>query len=119
MARMVMMVFCVVVTCMVVAETYAQAITCDQVVSDLSPCYGYLTNGGAVSSACCSGVDALNSAANSASARQTAFFTHPTPASISLTLPAFPATVVSTFLIRSVQAQTVPRWSDAKILMHV
>lgn len=36
-------------------------------------------------------------------------FTHPTPASISLTLPAFPATVVSTFLIRSVQAPTVPR----------
>ncbi|CAH1441392.1 unnamed protein product [Lactuca virosa] len=72
MARIVMMVLCVVVTCMVVAETYAQAITCDQVVSDLSPCYGYLTNGGAVSSACCSGVEALNSAANSASARQTA-----------------------------------------------
>ncbi|CAH1428908.1 unnamed protein product [Lactuca virosa] len=71
MARIVMMVLCVVVTCMVVAEPYAQAITCYKVASDLWPCYGYLTNGGVVSSSCCSGVEALNNAANSAYARQT------------------------------------------------
>lgn len=72
MARMAMMVFCVVVTCMVVAAPYAEAITCGQVVSNLAPCLGYLKNGGAVPSGCCSGVTALNNAAQSTPDRQTA-----------------------------------------------
>ncbi|KAL7616725.1 non-specific lipid-transfer protein [Lactuca sativa] len=72
MARMVMMVICVVVTCMVVAAPYAEAITCGQVVSSLTPCIGYLTNGGAVPPACCSGVKAVNSAAKTTPDRQTA-----------------------------------------------
>ncbi|KAI3511558.1 hypothetical protein L1887_18713 [Cichorium endivia] len=72
MAKMVMMVLCVVVTYMVVAEPFAQAITCDQVSSDLAQCLGYLKSGGSVPSGCCSGVTALNNAATSATDRQTA-----------------------------------------------
>ncbi|CAH1441389.1 unnamed protein product [Lactuca virosa] len=73
MARMAMMVLCVVVTCMVVAAPYAEAaITCGQVVSSLSPCIPYLKNGGAVPPACCSGVKSLNSAAKTTPDRQTA-----------------------------------------------
>ncbi|KAL4561105.1 hypothetical protein LXL04_033267 [Taraxacum kok-saghyz] len=72
MARMVMMVFCVVVACMVVSAPYANAISCGQVVSNLAPCLGYLNNGGDVPSGCCSGVSALNNAAKSTPDRQTA-----------------------------------------------
>ncbi|CAI9268704.1 unnamed protein product [Lactuca saligna] len=73
MARMAMMVLCVVVTSMVVAAPYAEAaITCAQVVSSLSPCLSYLKNGGAVPSACCNGVKSLNSAARTTPDRQTA-----------------------------------------------
>ncbi|KAL7616722.1 hypothetical protein Lser_V15G02749 [Lactuca serriola] len=72
MARMATMVFCVVVTCMVVAAPYAEAaITCGQVVSSLSQCASYLRNGGAVPPACCSGVKSLNSAARTTPDRQT------------------------------------------------
>ncbi|KAL4561103.1 hypothetical protein LXL04_033265 [Taraxacum kok-saghyz] len=72
MARMVMMILCVVVACMVVAAPYAEAITCGQVASSLVPCLGYLTNGGDVPPGCCSGVTELNDAAQSTPDRQTA-----------------------------------------------
>ncbi|KAJ0798613.1 putative plant non-specific lipid-transfer protein/Par allergen [Helianthus annuus] len=70
MARMAMMVLCVVVTCMVVAAPYAEAISCGQVTSKLVSCYGYLTKGGVVPPNCCSGVKGLNSLAKTTADRQ-------------------------------------------------
>ncbi|KAM0069676.1 putative plant non-specific lipid-transfer protein/Par allergen [Helianthus debilis subsp. tardiflorus] len=72
MAKMAMMVLCAVVTCMVVVAPYAEALTCGQVSSRLAPCIPYLTKGGAVPPACCSGVKSLNSAAKTTPDRQTA-----------------------------------------------
>nr|GEV96764.1 non-specific lipid-transfer protein-like [Tanacetum cinerariifolium] len=72
MARMAMIVACVVVACMLVAAPCAEAISCGQVVSSLAPCLGYLQKGGDVPPACCSGVKALNNAAKSTPDRQTA-----------------------------------------------
>ncbi|XP_076914447.1 non-specific lipid-transfer protein-like [Bidens hawaiensis] len=73
MARMVMMFLCVVVACMVVVAPYADAaITCGQVASKLAPCLGYLTKGGAVPPACCTGVKGLNSLASTTPDRQAA-----------------------------------------------
>ncbi|KAI7743456.1 hypothetical protein M8C21_011307 [Ambrosia artemisiifolia] len=71
MARMqVMMVLLVVVACMVVAAPYAEAISCGQVTGKLVSCYGYLTKGGSVPPACCSGVKGLNSLAKTTPDRQ-------------------------------------------------
>ena len=67
-----MSVLCVVVALMVVSAPYAEAISCGQVVSNLSPCLGYLTKGGAVPPGCCSGVVGLNNAAKTTADRQTA-----------------------------------------------
>nr|AEI70826.1 non-specific lipid-transfer protein [Helianthus annuus] len=72
MAKMAMMVLCAVVTCMVVAAPYAEALSCGQVSSSLAPCIGYLTKGGVVPPACCSGVKSLNSAAKTTPDRQAA-----------------------------------------------
>ncbi|GKB95390.1 non-specific lipid-transfer protein-like protein [Tanacetum coccineum] len=72
MARMAMIVSCVVVACMLVAAPCAEAISCGQVVSSLAPCLSYLQKGGPVPPACCSGVKALNNAAKSTPDRQTA-----------------------------------------------
>ncbi|KAK9068072.1 hypothetical protein SSX86_012183 [Deinandra increscens subsp. villosa] len=72
MARMAMMVLCVVVACMVVAAPYAEALSCGQVSSSLAPCIGYLTKGGAVPPKCCSGVKGLNNAAKTTPDRQAA-----------------------------------------------
>ncbi|KAJ0802974.1 putative plant non-specific lipid-transfer protein/Par allergen [Helianthus annuus] len=72
MARMVMMgCLCVVVTCMVVAAPYAEAVvTCAEVTASLRPCLGYLTNGGAVPPTCCTGIQALNASATTTVSRQ-------------------------------------------------
>ncbi|MDG6100426.1 hypothetical protein EXU34_23615, partial [Alteromonas sp. ZYF713] len=70
MATKVMMFLCVVVTCMVLAAPYVEAITCGQVTSKLAPCVGYLQKGGVVPPSCCSGVKALNSAAKTTPDRQ-------------------------------------------------
>ncbi|KAI3756618.1 hypothetical protein L1987_56440 [Smallanthus sonchifolius] len=71
MARMAMMVLCVVVSCMVVAAPYANAaVSCGKVASLLAPCLPYLKNGGAVPATCCSGVKGLNSLAKTTADRQ-------------------------------------------------
>ncbi|KAM5573459.1 non-specific lipid-transfer protein 1-like [Rosa sericea] len=57
--------------CVVVALPLAQAITCGQVTSNVSPCLNYVKNGGAVPAACCSGVGNLNALANTTPDRQT------------------------------------------------
>lgn len=67
-----MMVLCAVVAYMVVVAPYAEAISCGQVIGSLTPCMNYLTKGGVVPSACCSGVKGLNSAAKTPVDRQTA-----------------------------------------------
>ncbi|XP_076881403.1 non-specific lipid-transfer protein-like [Bidens hawaiensis] len=72
MAKIAMMVLCVVVTCMVVAAPYAEALSCGQVSSSLAPCIVYLTKGGVVPPACCNGVKSLNGAAKTTPDRQTA-----------------------------------------------
>nr|GEW18898.1 non-specific lipid-transfer protein-like [Tanacetum cinerariifolium] len=48
---------------MLMVVPFGEAITCGQVVSSLSPCFSYLTKGGAVPPACCGAVKGL--AANS------------------------------------------------------
>ncbi|KAK9070000.1 hypothetical protein SSX86_010398 [Deinandra increscens subsp. villosa] len=68
MAGHTMKVLCIIVACMAVAE----ALTCSDVDSDLSPCLNYLENGGSVSSACCSGVKKLNKASNTTALKKTA-----------------------------------------------
>ncbi|PIA32479.1 hypothetical protein AQUCO_04500233v1 [Aquilegia coerulea] len=64
----------VVVACMLVTAPYAAqgAITCGQVVTNLTPCLNYLTSGGAIPPPCCRGVVALNSAAKTTPDRKIA-----------------------------------------------
>ncbi|KAI3732581.1 hypothetical protein L1987_63787 [Smallanthus sonchifolius] len=71
MAGMSMKVLCIMVAFMVVVAPYAEAVTCDSVVSKLSPCLNYLKSGGKVPAACCSGVRALNAAAKSTADKKT------------------------------------------------
>ncbi|PON92750.1 Lipid transfer protein/Par allergen [Trema orientale] len=61
---------CMVVMCMVVGAPIAQAITCGQVATYVSPCISYLRTGGTVPGTCCSGVRSLNSAAATTADRQ-------------------------------------------------
>ncbi|WCJ27832.1 Non-specific lipid-transfer protein [Euphorbia peplus] len=62
-----------IVAIMVVATAMsAQAITCGQVSSALSPCIGYLRSGGVPSPQCCGGVSSLNNAAKTTPDRKTA-----------------------------------------------
>ncbi|XP_042504413.1 non-specific lipid-transfer protein 1-like [Macadamia integrifolia] len=69
----VMKLVCLVLACMVVAAPHAvDAITCGQVVSQLSPCLTYLRTGGAVPGTCCSAVKSLNAAVKTTPDRQTA-----------------------------------------------
>ncbi|XP_042507801.1 non-specific lipid-transfer protein 1-like [Macadamia integrifolia] len=64
---------CFFLVCMVVASPYTEAaITCGQVVSKLSPCLGYLRNGGTVAPGCCNSIKALNAAAKTTPDRQAA-----------------------------------------------
>ncbi|KAI7748709.1 hypothetical protein M8C21_029967 [Ambrosia artemisiifolia] len=72
MAGMMMKVLCIVVVCMMVAAPYAEALSCSDVVSKLSPCVNYLTKGGSVPAACCKGVKGLNAAARSTADKKTA-----------------------------------------------
>nr|XP_043610665.1 non-specific lipid-transfer protein 1-like [Erigeron canadensis] len=48
------------------------AVTCQMVVSSLTPCASYLTRGGPVPASCCSGINSLYSAATTTPDRQMA-----------------------------------------------
>ncbi|XP_010529934.1 PREDICTED: non-specific lipid-transfer protein 3 [Tarenaya hassleriana] len=63
---------CMVLAVCMAAATANAAISCGTVTSTLSPCVSYLTNGGSVTSQCCAGVKALNSAAQTTPDRQQA-----------------------------------------------
>ncbi|CAL0306298.1 unnamed protein product [Lupinus luteus] len=64
---------CVVLMCMVVVGApIAQAITCGQVVSGLTPCLSYLRAGGDVPETCCNGVKGLVALAQSTADKQVA-----------------------------------------------
>ena len=60
-----------VVIAAVAAAPHVEAITCSQVVADVSSCLAYLRGGGAVTPACCSGARSLNNAAATTPDRQT------------------------------------------------
>ncbi|XP_020208160.1 non-specific lipid-transfer protein 1 [Cajanus cajan] len=63
----------VVLMCMVVMSApMAQAITCGQVASGLTPCLGFLRSGGSPPGNCCSGVKSLNAAASTTADRRAA-----------------------------------------------
>ncbi|KAJ0650945.1 putative plant non-specific lipid-transfer protein/Par allergen [Helianthus annuus] len=72
MARMMMKALCIMVAFMVVVAPYAEALSCSDVVSKLSPCINYLQNGGSVPTACCNGVKGLNAAAKLTADKKTA-----------------------------------------------
>ncbi|XP_008798560.1 non-specific lipid-transfer protein 1-like [Phoenix dactylifera] len=57
---------------LVAGPRMADAITCGQVVSFLTPCIAYARNGGPIPAGCCSGVKGLVAAAKSTPDRQTA-----------------------------------------------
>ncbi|XP_038980837.1 non-specific lipid-transfer protein 1-like [Phoenix dactylifera] len=57
---------------LVAAPHTADAITCGQVVSYLTPCINYVRNGGQIPGACCSGVRGLAAAAKTTPDRRTA-----------------------------------------------
>ncbi|KAJ0088450.1 hypothetical protein Patl1_31534 [Pistacia atlantica] len=63
---------CVLVLCMVMTAPMALAVDCNQVTSELAPCYGYLmSNGeGPAPADCCSGIQAVNNAAQTTADRQ-------------------------------------------------
>ncbi|TJW23199.1 hypothetical protein E7L52_22450 [Bacillus paralicheniformis] len=60
--------------CMVANAPYATegAVTCQVVVTSLTPCASYLTRGGPVPPACCSGINSLYKAASTPTDRRTA-----------------------------------------------
>uniref|UniRef100_A0A803L3E4 Non-specific lipid-transfer protein n=1 Tax=Chenopodium quinoa TaxID=63459 RepID=A0A803L3E4_CHEQI len=58
--------------CMLVAAPHAEAITCGQVTSSITPCMSYLTGVGSPSPACCGGVKSLNSMASTPADRKAA-----------------------------------------------
>ncbi|KAI3666827.1 hypothetical protein L6452_41865 [Arctium lappa] len=66
----------VVLLCFMVASsppyTAEGAMTCQMVVSSLTPCASYLTRGGPVPPSCCSGITSLYKAATTTVDRQTA-----------------------------------------------
>ncbi|KAK4268441.1 hypothetical protein QN277_025098 [Acacia crassicarpa] len=67
----VMKVACMVVLCLaVVAAPMAEAISCGQVSSSLSPCIPYLQNGGAPAPGCCQGIRSLLSASSTTANKQ-------------------------------------------------
>ncbi|KAJ8898847.1 hypothetical protein K2173_008156 [Erythroxylum novogranatense] len=64
---------CVVLVCMVITTPMTtQAITCGQVSGKLAPCVNFLKTGGPVPGDCCSGVKAINDAAQTTPDRQAA-----------------------------------------------
>jgi len=64
---------CMVVMCMAVvgAPMMAEAVSCNDVTTNLAPCLSYLMNGGSASSACCEGVRNILGAAGTTSEKQT------------------------------------------------
>ncbi|PWA34204.1 Art an 3.0201 allergen precursor [Artemisia annua] len=73
MAIKMMKVFCVMVVCMVVSSSYAEAaLTCNDVTKKISPCTSFLEKGGEVPVDCCTGVKGLNDAAKTTPDRQAA-----------------------------------------------
>ncbi|ESQ52522.1 hypothetical protein EUTSA_v10017438mg [Eutrema salsugineum] len=63
-----------VLACMIVAGpiTAKAALTCGTVTSNVAACIGYITQGGPVPGACCSGIKNLNSMARTTPDRQQA-----------------------------------------------
>ena len=70
----VMKLACLVLACMIVAGpiTANAALTCGTVNSNVAPCIGYITQGGPLPRACCTGVSKLNSMARTTPDRQQA-----------------------------------------------
>ncbi|KAK4280350.1 hypothetical protein QN277_011984 [Acacia crassicarpa] len=63
---------CVVVMCVaLVGAPLAEAITCGQVVSRVTPCISYIQRGGAPSPGCCNGIRSLAGAARTTADKQT------------------------------------------------
>ncbi|KAK6778278.1 hypothetical protein RDI58_024996 [Solanum bulbocastanum] len=62
---------CIVLLCMVVVAPHAEALTCGQVVSSVTPCLPYLTGRGPLGG-CCGGVKDLLGKAQTTADRQTA-----------------------------------------------
>nr|XP_043610356.1 non-specific lipid-transfer protein 1-like [Erigeron canadensis] len=60
-----------VVVLMTLAAPEVEGVTCGEVVRAGAPCLGYLRNGGAPSSACCSGIRDLKNKARSTANRKT------------------------------------------------
>ncbi|CAH1418686.1 unnamed protein product [Lactuca virosa] len=58
--------------CVMVANTVEAAVTCQMVVSSLTPCASYLTARGPVTASCCNGITSLYKAASTTVDRQTA-----------------------------------------------
>ncbi|XP_057534967.1 non-specific lipid-transfer protein-like [Amaranthus tricolor] len=64
---------CVIMICMVLTAPHAQAaVTCGLEATKIAGCLGYLEGGSGPSLACCSGVEALKSAASTQADRKTA-----------------------------------------------
>ncbi|XP_060191483.1 non-specific lipid-transfer protein 1-like [Lycium barbarum] len=62
-----------VVICMAAVAAHAEAaVSCGQVVSSLTPCINYVTKGGPLPAACCSGIKTLNGQATTTPDRQAA-----------------------------------------------
>ncbi|KAL4587211.1 hypothetical protein LXL04_000078 [Taraxacum kok-saghyz] len=62
----------VLLLCVMVSNAAEGAVTCQLVVSSLTPCASYLTRGGQAPNACCSGIQSLYKAATTTTDRQTA-----------------------------------------------
>ncbi|GKV03042.1 hypothetical protein SLEP1_g15408 [Rubroshorea leprosula] len=61
-----------VLMCMVLCGLQAQAaVTCGDVVRNLTPCISYVSNGGSIPQTCCNGIKTLYSAAQTTTDRQT------------------------------------------------
>ncbi|XP_061375451.1 non-specific lipid-transfer protein 1-like [Gastrolobium bilobum] len=63
---------CMAIVCLVLGASSpkAEAITCGQVVNNLTPCITYILNGGIVPARCCNGVRSLLSQARTTPDRQ-------------------------------------------------
>ncbi|KAL5708578.1 hypothetical protein ACHQM5_019361 [Ranunculus cassubicifolius] len=59
-------------TLLLLLPTPGSAITCTDVVKDLSPCIKYLVNGGSPSTACCAGATNLMNSASTSADKKTA-----------------------------------------------
>lgn len=66
--------FTVVLTCLAVIASHAEALSCPGVLNTVAPCVAFLRGGGAgpIPAACCAGVRSLNMQARTTPDRQTA-----------------------------------------------